>query len=181
MMKPTILSLLVGACAASIQQQVPLQDQAPQQLQDVWTKPLKDLKTSLKSLTKEARAVWDEVAMMYPGSMDEASFFSSPKKHNRRPDSYWDHIIRGADVQSIWVENEKGEQEREVDGRLSAYDLRAKGVNPGILGVDPKVKQYSGYLDDNDNDKHLFYCMLSEEWFFLDILMAHSRVLRISK
>ena len=71
---------------------------------------------------------------MYPGAMDEASFFSAPKKHTRRPDSHWDHIIRGADVQSIWVENEKGEQEREIDGKLNAYDLRAKGVDPGLLG-----------------------------------------------
>ena len=100
--------------------------------------------------------------MLYPGAMDEASFLSTPKKHNRRPDSHWDHIVRGADVQSVWVENENGEQEREIDGRLSAYDLRAKGVNPELLGVDPKVKQYSGYLDDNDNDKHLFYCMFPE-------------------
>lgn len=97
--------------------------------------------------------------MLYPGAMEETSFFAAPKKHNRRPNSHWDHIIRGADVQSVWVENENGEQERDIDGKLSAYDLRAKGVNPGLLGVDPKVKQYSGYLDDNDNDKHLFYCM----------------------
>ena len=169
-MKLFIPSLLVGTCAASIQQQTPLQDQAPQQLQDSWTNPLKDLKNSLKSLTTEARAVWDEIAMMYPGAMDQASLFSAPKKHNRRPDSHWDHVIHGADVQSVWVENERGEQERDIDGRLNAYDLRAKGVDPGLLGVDPKVKQYSGYLDDKENDKHLFYCMFPEEllpcrWF----------------
>jgi hypothetical protein len=35
-----------------------------------------------------------------------------------------------------------------------------KAVDPSKLGVDPGVKQYSGYLDDNENDKHLFYCML---------------------
>ena len=169
-MKVLISSLLVGACAASIQQQVPLEDQAPRQLQDSWKKPLKDLKNSLKSLTNEARAVWDEVAMMYPGAMEEASFFSIPKKHNRRPDSLWDHIIHGADVQSVWVENENGEQERDIDGKLDAYDLRAKGVDPGLLGVDPKVKQYSGYLDDNDNDKHLFYCMFPRDCFPCDLV-----------
>ena len=157
-MKFIISSLLVGACAAV--QQVPLQDQAPQKPQDSRTKPLKDLKNSLKFLTEEVRAVWDEVAMMYPGAMDEASLFSTPKSHKRRPDSHWDYIMRGADVQSVWVENENGEQEREIDGKLDPYDLRAKGVDPGLLGVDPKVKQYSGYLDDNQNDKHLFYCML---------------------
>ena len=159
--------LLGGACAVSAQQQVPLQDQAPQQLQDSWTKPLKDLKGSLKYLTEEARAVWDEIAMMYPGAIDEASRLPSPKSHTRRPDNYWDHIVRGADVQSMWVENENGEKERDIDGRLKAYDLRAKGVDPGLLGVDPKVKQYSGYLDDIENDKHLFYCMFLQccSWF----------------
>ncbi len=164
-MKPLILSLLAGACAASVQQQVPLRGQAPQ---DSWTKSLKDLKNSLK-VSEEEQAVWDEVAMMYPEAMGEARFFPPPKGHKRRPDSHWEHIIRGADVQSAWVENENGEQEREIDGKLGAYDLRAKGVDPGLLGVDPKVKQYSGYLDDVDNDKHLFYCMLSDDciacWF----------------
>ena len=95
---------------------------------------------------------------MYPKAMDQTSFFSLPKKHNRRPDSHWDHITNGADIQSVWVENENGEQEREIDGKLETFNLRTKKVDPGSLGVDPGVKQYSGYLDDNENDKHLFYC-----------------------
>lgn len=156
-MKYLTTTLLAGACATAIQQQVPLQDQVPQHLQESWTKPLSGLKSSLHSLTKEARAVWDEVAMMYPGAMDEASFCSKSKSHKRRPDSHWDHIVRGADVQSVWVENQNGEREREIDGRLDAYDLRTKGVDPGLLGVDSS-KQLSGYLDDLENDKHLFYC-----------------------
>ena len=97
---------------------------------------------------------------MFPEAMDKASFFSAPKKHTRRPDSEWDHIIKGADVQSVWVENANGEKERDVDGRLEAYNLRAKKIDPSNLGVDPGVTQYSGYLDDEENDKHLFYCML---------------------
>ena len=161
-MKYLASSLLVGACAASLQQQFPLQDQVPQQPPKSWTKPLKDLQHSLKYLTEEARAVWDEVAMMYPGAMEKASHLPSPKPHKRRPDSHWDHIIRGADVQSVWIENENGEKERDIDGKLNAYDLRAKGVDPGLLGVDPAVKQISGYLDDNENDKHLFYCISSQ-------------------
>jgi cathepsin A (carboxypeptidase C) len=59
---------------------------------------------------------------------------------------------------SVWVENSKtGEKEREIDGKLDTYDLRVKKVDPSKLGVDT-VKQYSGYLDDDANDKHLFYC-----------------------
>ena len=158
-MKFLASSLLVGAASAAIApQQHALQP--PQQFSEsAWSKPLHNLQDSLKSLTADARAVWDEVAMMFPEAMDKASFFSSPKKHTRRPDSEWDHIIKGADVQSVWVMNE-GEKEREVDGKLEAYNLRTKKIDPSVLGVDPGVKQYSGYLDDEENDKHLFYCML---------------------
>lgn len=125
----------------------------------MWTKPLHNLEESLKSLSAEARQVWDEVAMMFPESFDKANFFSAPKPHTRKADHEWDHIISGADVQSVWVENAQGEKERELDGQLENYRLRAKKVDPSSLGVD-KVKQYSGYLDDEENDKHLFY------WFF---------------
>lgn len=155
-MKVLASALLTGGCAAFSPMQQVLQ--APHDAPESWLKPLQNLQESLKSLTKEARAVWDEVALMYPHAMDQTSFFSLPKKHSRRPDSHWDHITKGADIQSVWVENESGEQEREIDGRLEAFNLRTKKVDPASLGVDPGVKQYSGYLDDNENDKHLFYC-----------------------
>lgn len=119
---------------------------------------------------------------MYPGAMDKASFFSPPKKHSRRPDTHWDHIIKGADVQSIWVENENGEKERELDGKLEAFDLRTKKVDPASLGVDPGVKQYSGYLDDNENDKHLFYCAYRAfKHRICRLLIMCDRVLRIAQ
>jgi cathepsin A (carboxypeptidase C) len=60
---------------------------------------------------------------------------------------------------SVWVENANGEKERAIDGKLENYNLRAKKVDPSKLGVDT-VKQYSGYLDDEKNDKHLFYCKI---------------------
>ena len=159
-MKVLASALLIGGCAASspVQQVLQAPHHAPESSPDSWLKPLQNLEESLKSLTKEARAVWDEVTMMYPRAMDQTSFFSLPKKHSRRPDSHWDHITKGADIQSVWVENENGEQERDIDGKLEAFNLRTKKVDPGSLGVDPGVKQYSGYLDDNENDKHLFYC-----------------------
>ena len=159
-MKVLASALLIGGCAATspVQQVLQAPHHAPGSSPDSWLKPLENLQESLRSLTKEARAVWDEVTMMYPKAMDQTSFFSLPKKHSRRPDSHWDHITKGADIQSVWVENENGEQEREIDGKLEAFHLRTKKVDPGSLGVDPGVKQYSGYLDDNENDKHLFYC-----------------------
>ncbi|KAL8656767.1 MAG: hypothetical protein Q9210_000010 [Variospora velana] len=134
--------------------------QLPQEASEAWTSPLRNLQDSLKSLTADARAVWDEVAQMYPAEMDRISFFSTPKTHTRRPDEYWHHAIKGADVQSVWVENADGKKERDVEGKLEDYNLRTRKVDPSSLGVDPGVKQYSGYLDDEANDKHLFY------WFF---------------
>ncbi|KAI4149757.1 MAG: hypothetical protein L6R39_002418 [Caloplaca ligustica] len=158
-MKVLAASLLIGAASA---RSSPFQHvlQPPQGASEAWTKPLHNLQESLKSLTGEARAVWDEVANLFPKDFDRTSFFSAPKKHTRRPDDYWHHIIKGADVQSVWVENADGEKEREVEGKLEDYSLRTRKVDPSSLGVDPGVKQYSGYLDDAANDKHLFY------WFF---------------
>lgn len=175
-MRGLATTLLIGAAAAAT---YPAQQvlKAPEEvlekthktssssLAETLARPLHELNEELKSLTAEAEEVWEQVSNMFPGALDNIPFFSSPKKHTRRPDSHWDHIIRGADVQNIWVENENGEKEREVGGRLETFDLRVKAVDPSSLGIDPDVKQYSGYLDDNENDKHLFYCMCS--LFFL--------------
>lgn len=163
-------TLLIGAAAAAVSPaQVVIK--APEEVAETTyessspsfaeslVQPLRELKEELNSFTAEAQEAWEEVSNMFPDVLDSIPFFSLPKKHNRRPDSYWKHIVRGADVQNIWVENENGEKEREVGGRLENYDLRVKSVDPSALGVDPNVKQYSGYLDDNENDKHLFYCM----------------------
>lgn len=115
------------------------------------------IKESLDSMGAEARAAWEEVATAFPEAL-KGPLYPPPKSFKRKPDSHWDHIIKGADVQSVWVENANGEKEREVDGKLEQYNLRAKKVDPSVLGVDPDVKQYSGYLDDDEDDKHLFYC-----------------------
>ena len=85
------------------------------------------------------------------------SILKAPKPHSRKHDNEWDHIMKGADVQSVWVENAQGQKEREIEGKLENYSLRTKKVDPSHLNVD-KVKQYSGYLDDEEDDKHLFYC-----------------------
>jgi cathepsin A (carboxypeptidase C) len=160
-MKVATSALLVGAAAAVAPQQQVLKfpSSFSELKESSFAKGMHNLEDSLKSLTGEARAVWDEVAMMFPESFEKAAFFSPPKPHTRKPDSEWDHIVKGADIQSVWVENENGDKEREIDGKLEQYSLRAKKVDPSVLGVD-KVKQYSGYLDDEEEDKHLFY------WFF---------------
>ncbi|KAK4575048.1 hypothetical protein LTR86_000900 [Recurvomyces mirabilis] len=166
-MKFAASTLLIGAAAAAglPQQQTPLQ--APASVNEAlkaasdkassWTKPLQNLQHELKHLTGEARQVWDEVALMSPEAMNQASFFSLPKPHTKR--SKWDYTTSGKAVQDVWVTKSNGEKERELDGDLEAFSLRTKKVDPSKLGVD-KVKQYSGYLDNEEDDKHLFY------WFF---------------
>ena len=164
-MKLVISAVLLGAASAAVPQQVlgnsfqiqnPLKE-ATKPVSDAWSKSLNHLAESMQEMTSEAKALWDEVSMLFPEAMERASFFSAPKPHTRKPDHTWDHVVRGADVQSVWVENSKGDKERAIDGKLEQYNLRAKKIDPSVLGVD-KVKQYSGYLDDEENDKHLFYC-----------------------
>lgn len=71
---------------------------------------------------------------------------------HRRPDEFWDHIIKGADVAKA-----TGHATRDEQTSIANFNLRAKAVDPSSLGVDT-VKQYSGYLDNDAEDKHLFYC-----------------------
>jgi cathepsin A (carboxypeptidase C) len=161
-MKALTPALFAGAALAAVPIQQPLQlpKSFPTEAKDFLSSQLHHLTDALRGLTDETSAIWDEVAALYPEDMSAASFFSWPKKHNRRPDHEWDHIVRGADVQKVWIQGKAGEEEREIHGKLDTYDLRVKAVDPSALEVDPGVKQYSGYLDDNENDKHLFY------WFF---------------
>ncbi|CAK1362018.1 unnamed protein product [Cercospora beticola] len=167
-MKVATSALLIGVAAASIpQQQQPLQP--PKVVQDAlnaagdkvsgWAKPLKHLQDELKHLTAEAQSAWDEVAMMFPEEMSKASFFSTPKKHTRKHEREWDFVTKGEHIEQMFSVNSKGEKQREIDGHLEQFNLRTKKVDPKSLGVD-KVKQYSGYLDNEEDDKHLFY------WFF---------------
>lgn len=154
-MKVVASALLIGAASAAVapQQQI---FKLPKVASEAWSKSLHNLEEGLSSLSSEARAVWDEVAMMFPESFEQANFFSTPKPHTRKADKEWDYVMKGADVQSVWV-TKNGQKQRDVDGKLEQYNLRTKKVDPGSLGVD-KVKQYSGYLDDEEEDKHLFYC-----------------------
>src|SRR5277367_6723868 len=107
-MKALTTSLLIGAAAAALQQPLQLPKDLPQPNEAKNTGPhqLHNLKDVLSRLTSEARAVWDEVALMYPEDMAAASFFSTPKKHTRRASHEWDYHVKGADVQGVWVDNE---------------------------------------------------------------------------
>ena len=184
-MKVVPTALLLGTAAASVQpaQQVLNWDSPkdiPQKVADAASQPLQDLKEHLKSLKEDAKELFEEVSNLFPDSLNNIPFYSLPKKHTRRPDSDWDYIIRGSDVQALWVENANGEKEREVDGRLEAFDLRVRSVDPSVLGVDPGVKQFSGYLDNNDEDKHLFFCKSFHPIGVFDVLTL-VRVLRVAQ
>jgi len=162
-MKLLSSTVLLGVASAAVQpaQQIlknPLTSQVENVIKPVseaWSKSLNNLAESMDHMSAEAKALWEEVNMHFPGSMDKATFFSAPKPHIRKPDSAWDYIVKGADLQSVWVENTLGQKERKVDGQLNQYNLRAKKVDPAKLGVDT-VKQYSGYLDDEEEDKASF-------------------------
>lgn len=156
-------ALLVGAASAvNLQQdaQHVIGDAADkvQEVASSWADKVKDYEAVFGAMTSEAKALWDEVEMLVPNAFDALPPLTKPKKHERKPDSKWDFVTKGADVQALWTENTAdAESHRVVGGDLEDYNLRTKAVDPSKLGVDT-VKQYSGYLDDEANDKHLFYC-----------------------
>lgn len=94
-----------------------------------------------------------------------AASVSAEQTINRRPDSAWNYIVKGSDVQKQHSKAngfaESSSQEAHPS-YLTNYNMRAKVVDPASLGVDT-VKQYSGYLDDTQGGKHLFFCKF---WIF---------------
>lgn len=126
---------------------------------------IQDATPKINQFGADAKSVWNSIT-------DSLKAFPAAKPpKNRKPDNSWDYVIKGDDIQNSWTVNAAGQKEREIDGRLEQYNMRVKKVDPSALGVDT-VKQYSGYLDDEENDKHLFYCksftyLLSVLWLTL--------------
>ncbi|KKA31040.1 hypothetical protein TD95_002964 [Thielaviopsis punctulata] len=166
------LSVVLGAASAALaSEQVVMNSHTnpnTESTSSMETKPVAGsvwdtLHDSINSIGSEAKALWDEINMLAPEAVEafkaaKAAQAKATKKVNRKPDSSWDHVVKGEQVQTIMAQTD-GKEHRKIGGNLGAYSLRAKAVDPKKLGVDG-VKQYSGYLDDNENDKHLFY------WFF---------------
>jgi cathepsin A (carboxypeptidase C) len=105
-MKLLASTVLLSAASAAMppsqhvfQQPLKAAESVVEPIADMWSKPLETLSDALKGMTAEAKAVWDEVAMHFPEAMDKASFFSAPKPHVRKPDSVWDYVVKGADIQ----------------------------------------------------------------------------------
>ncbi|ODV85319.1 hypothetical protein CANARDRAFT_7965 [[Candida] arabinofermentans NRRL YB-2248] len=95
---------------------------------------------SIDTLDKELVGIWSEMELKFPDTLKNMQFTSKPNfKINKKPDSFWD----------FHVDNKE---------KFDNYKLRVKKTDPGALGVD-HTKQYSGYLDVEDEDKHFFYWM----------------------
>ncbi|KAG7194951.1 carboxypeptidase C [Scheffersomyces spartinae] len=96
------------------------------------------LNLDLNTLTPEMHSVWDELVTKFPLTISKMQLkLSVPKGRKFRKASFDFHV---------------------ADTKFPDHKLRVKST-PADLGVDT-VKQYSGYLDVEDEDKHFFY------WFF---------------
>ncbi|KAF7998771.1 hypothetical protein HF325_006836 [Metschnikowia pulcherrima] len=81
--------------------------------------------------------LWRETLLQFPNKVAQLSFKTSAKKTSIKSPFYDFHVS---------------------DLKLPNHKLRVKAT-PEDLGID-SVKQYTGYLDVEDEDKHFFY------WFF---------------
>lgn len=146
-MKPNFLSLLTLAAGAVAM--------FPPSAATVKS-TLEALKLKHNDIPEEAAAIWESVAELYPEDTLEALQNMKrewkPKKAIKRDDKEWDYIISGDQLETMMA---KGEHKK-LSGNFKNKKLRIK--KPLDLGID-SVKQYSGYLDIDD-DKHFFF------WFF---------------
>lgn len=77
---------------------------------------------------------------IFPAHLDDISF-GTRRRSGIKKKKNWDAVVK-------------------MEG-LEGHQLRVnKIVNPKKLGVDPHVKQFTGYLDNELEDKHFFF------WFF---------------
>ncbi|GME70759.1 unnamed protein product [Ambrosiozyma monospora] len=149
------LSLASFIASAAAQAEAQPFDQKPLQIDvDAIKNSLKDTSKSvlneissildepLEKLDEGVKSVWSEMEDRFPNTLKNMKLSTEPKfKVTKKPDTFWDFHVQ-----------DKKQQ-------LNNYKLRVKKTDPGALGVD-HTKQYSGYLDVEDEDKHFFH------WFF---------------
>ncbi|VEU19820.1 DEKNAAC100644 [Brettanomyces naardenensis] len=118
-------------------------DQGKQRVSTLLEKASELTGESIDKLDSTLKDTWSEMELLYPNVISQLQMKSQPKfKINKKPESFWDFQVLNKDKVA-----------------LSDYQLRVKKTDPAALGVDT-TKQYSGYLDDVQEDKHWFY------WFF---------------
>lgn len=160
-MRLTTSAVALGVAASAVAQDQKVLNGEPSAeygaggVKETWWTPFENM---WGEATSEIKDTWNEVSMLVPGAFEtfKKAATAKGKKANRRPDSDFDFHVKGTDVEEVFVETD-GVKHRKSDGDLGHYGLRAKAVDPSKLKVDD-VKQYSGYLDEYDEDKHLFYC-----------------------
>lgn len=97
------------------------------------------LGVSIETIPNDVKKLWGEMQLSFPNAASNLEFLSKSKPHTAKPASEFDFHVQ--------------------TDSLPNYALRVKKNGPESLGIDT-VKQYSGYLDVEDEDKHFFY------WFF---------------
>ncbi|KAG7827867.1 hypothetical protein KL920_004117 [Ogataea angusta] len=94
---------------------------------------------SSKNISPELKEIWSEMEAKFPDTLRNMKLKSEPAvKITRKPADFWDFNV--------------------LNEKFSNYKLRVKKTDPGALGLD-HTRQYSGYLDVEDEDKHFFYWM----------------------
>lgn len=121
---------LVGALAASAQA---ASIQETLFSNNLLHKAASALNVQVDSLPQDVKSLWAEMTMQFPKVSQMLQFTAPPKQATKKHN--WDFHVQSDD--------------------LPNYALRVKNT-PESLGID-KVKQYSGYLDIKDEDKHFFY------------------------
>lgn len=97
------------------------------------------LNWNIDNIPAEIKKDWSQMEADHPYLLETHKFVSEPIAHQRRPDSEWDVIVKN-----------------EFDFPQHSLRLKSPIVD---LGID-SVKQFTGYLDVEDEKKHFFV------WFF---------------
>lgn len=104
---------------------------------DIFSKIAQYFNEPLESISKDTMNVWFDMFSKFPDTISSMNFKAPPKKSIKNKVTFDFHVS---------------------DAKLPNHKLRVKAT-PEDLGIDT-VKQYTGYLDVEDEDKHFFY------WFF---------------
>lgn len=104
---------------------------------DVFAKIAQYFQDPLENISKDTMQLWYDMFAQFPDTIGDMKFKSPPKKATKNKATFDFHVS---------------------DAKLPNHKLRVKAT-PEDLGIDT-VKQYTGYLDVEDEDKHFFY------WFF---------------
>lgn len=104
---------------------------------DIFAKIAQYLNEPFNGVSTDVVSLWRDMFLEFPKQLSEISFKTAPKSATKGSGTFDFHV---------------------ADAKLPNHKLRVKST-PEDLGVD-FVKQYSGYLDVEDDDKHFFF------WFF---------------